>query len=212
MKKALFTFAIVLLTVTAQAQFKVHDDGQISLGSLTKTFGVQVRSDGYTTFRTQYNTNGSWAILSFSNHSYQKHWMVSNLANTSNPGIITFFVLGNGLVFKAGNYTASDSNNQSEPTNIDNAADILNGITGFRYYPVDQDERKEQTKKRIGVSAQEVQEVLPEAVAADDQGILYVDYEALTVILIEAVKEQKQEIELLRKTLEENELLEPEKP
>lgn len=37
---------------------------------------------------------------------------------------------------------------------------------------------------------------------------MYVDYEALTVVLIEAYKEQKAEIEMLRKTLEEHGLLE----
>lgn len=46
---------------------------------------------------------------------------------------------------------------------------------------------------------------------ADENGLMYVDYETLTVFLIEAVKEQRLEIELLRKTLEENGLLEPQK-
>lgn len=56
-----------------------------------------------------------------------------------------------------------------------------------------------------------MKKVLPEAVAIDDAGVTYVNYEALTVVLIEAYKEQKAEIELLRKTLEEHGLLEPEK-
>ena len=59
--------------------------------------------------------------------------------------------------------------------------------------------------------AQEVEKVLPEAVSRDERDLMYVDYEALTVVLIEAYKEQKAEIELLRKTLEEHGLLKPEK-
>ena len=45
-----------------------------------------------------------------------------------------------------------------------------------------------------------------------ENGLLYVDYEALTVIIIEAVKDQRQEIIELRKTLEENGLMEPKDP
>ena len=54
--------------------------------------------------------------------------------------------------------------------------------------------------------------MLPEAVTADENGMLYLDYDALTVFLIETVKEQRQKIDILRKALEENGLLEPEKP
>ena len=43
MKKTLFTLAIVLLAVAAQAQIKVHDNGHVSLGCLTHAFGVQVQ-------------------------------------------------------------------------------------------------------------------------------------------------------------------------
>lgn len=61
--------------------------------------------------------------------------------------------------------------------------------------------------RRPGVDPQELKEVLPEAVTADDNDLLYVDYEALTVFLIEAVKEQRQEIIELRRILEENGLM-----
>ena len=53
MKKALFTFAMVLVTLAAQAQIKVHDNGHVSLGCLTQAFGVQVQPSGYTYFHTQ---------------------------------------------------------------------------------------------------------------------------------------------------------------
>ena len=212
MKKALFTLVIVLLSMAAQAQIKVHNDGQISLGSLTTNYGVQVRSDGYTTFRTQYSTNGSWAILSYSNHNYQKHWIIDNHPNNSTSGTQTFFVYGNGLIYSSGDWTRSDSNDMLETSNIENAGAVLDSITGIWYNPLEEDcEEKAESNRRIGVRAQEVEKFLPEAVSTDESGLFYVNYNALTVFLIEAVKEQRQEIELLRKTLEENGLLEPEK-
>ncbi|MCR4848707.1 MAG: hypothetical protein K5920_07675 [Bacteroidales bacterium] len=51
--------------------------------------------------------------------------------------------------------------------------------------------------------------ILPEAIAADENGMLYVDYDTFTVLLIQAFKEQKEEIQILRKTLEDNGLLKP---
>lgn len=84
---------------------------------------------------------------------------------------------------------------------------------GTKYIPANEVSggTKEEKNKRLGVVAQDLERVLPEAVTADENGLLYVDYDALTVFLIEAVKEQRREMELMRKTLEEHGLLEPEK-
>lgn len=212
MKKALFTFALVLLAVAAQAQLKIHDDGHISLGSLTKNHGLQVGPDGYVYFQTQYSDDGSWATLSFSNNNYQKHWIVSNLANVTDPGKQTFFVYGNGGIFCRGTYIWG-GRDLSESSNIENAGAVLDGISGIWYIPTDESiGDKAETKRCIGLSAQEVESALPEAVSSDESGDLYINYDALTVFLIEAVKEQRREIEILRKSLEEHGLIEPEKP
>lgn len=210
MKKVLLTLVIVMLAVAVQAQIKVHDDGQVSLGNLTKNYGLQVRSDGYTFFRTQYSTSWSWATLSQSNDSVQKHWIVYFPKRTPNH---TFFVTGDGYVYKNGNLTVADPSLFSIEGSINNANLILDNITGFYYTRNDEggDGCRSGEKRRIGVSALEVKEALPEAVETDENGLLYVNYEALITTMIEAVKEQRREIELLRKTLEDNGLMEPEK-
>lgn len=207
MKKALFTFAIALLSVVAQAQIKVHDNGHVSLGCLTQCYGVQVQPSGYTYFRTQSDAEWGWATLSYFNNPKQKHWIVSDTRVVVNPH--TFFVTGNGWVYKSGSWRRADAILQSETERVTHAGAVLDSITGIWYIPADEGEAKGNRDRHVGVSAQEVKEVLPEAVTADEKGLLYVDYEALTVFLIEAVKEQHQEIDFLRKTLEENGLLEP---
>ena len=107
-----------------------------------------------------------------------------------------------------GSNRASDSSQQTEVEEIEDAGAVIDRITGILYTPADTNDRNSQNpSKRIGVSAQEVEKVLPGAVTADEKGFLYVDYDALTVFLIEAVKEQRKEIELLRKTLEKHQLL-----
>ena len=211
MKKALFTIAIALLALAAQAQFKVHDDGHVSLGSLTKNNGVQVQPNGYTYFRTQSNAEWGWATLSYANNNKQKHWIVSNssLAPNDHP----FFVTGNGWVYKSGSWQAADASMMNEEGIVVDAGAVLDSITGVWYIPIEGESggTKAEENRRVGIVAQEVKRVLPEAVTADENGLLYLDYEALTVFLVEAVKDQRREIELLRKTLEENGLLEPEK-
>ena len=189
MKKTLLTFAIMLLTLATQAQFRIH-------------------SDGYTSFRTNSFVSWSWATLSHANDSVQKHWIVSFPRRTPNH---TFFVTGEGNVYKNGTLTFADPGVISNESRINDAGLLLDNITGFYYTRNDEGNNgnREERKRRIGVSAQDIKEVLPEAVEADENGLLYVNYKALTVVLIEALKEQRQKIELLQKALEENGLMEP---
>lgn len=84
MKKTLLTLSVVLLAVAAQAQFKVHDNGHVSIGSLTTYYGIQVQPNGYSYFRPQYNTDYGWVANSFSNKTTMLNWMVTNFDPSSN--------------------------------------------------------------------------------------------------------------------------------
>ena len=53
-------------------------------------------------------------------------------------------------------------------------------------------------KQKIGVLAQEIQEVFPELVSEDDNEMLAVNYQGLVPVLINALKEQQSEIEILK--------------
>ena len=52
--------------------------------------------------------------------------------------------------------------------------------------------------KQIGLIAQEVEKVLPEIVRTDKDGYKAVEYQKITAVLVEAIKEQQQEIDELR--------------
>ena len=58
-------------------------------------------------------------------------------------------------------------------------------------------------KQRIGVLAQEIQEVFPELVAEDGNEMLAVNYQGLVPVLINALKEQQSEIETYRDEVSE---------
>ena len=61
---------------------------------------------------------------------------------------------------------------------------------------------KSNNKPSVGLIAQEVQQVFPELVTADNSGMLSVQYGNLVAPLVEAVKEQQEEIQSLNQRLE----------
>jgi hypothetical protein len=56
-------------------------------------------------------------------------------------------------------------------------------------------------KTHIGFSAQEVKEVFPDLVVADQDGLLGIDYSGLIPVLVEAIKEQQVQVEALKKEI-----------
>lgn len=200
----------MLASLSVQAQMKVQSDGRISLGTLSGawTVGTQVYPSGCVHFNTQSADDWHWVTVASPNSVKGKCWIVTYPGDKYDH---RFYVTADGRSYRRGSWKAADASLQSSSEAIRNAGAVLDSITGVWYLPVE-DETKHSEGRKAGVTAQEVEKVLPEAVTADENGLMYVDYETLTVFLIEAVKEQRQEIELLRKILEENGLLEPIQP
>lgn len=96
----------------------------------------------------------------------------------------------------------SDERLKDFEKNIDNALEIVNSLNG--YYYTENDKAKElgytNDKRQIGVSAQEVEKVLPELVAPApiDNSYLTVKYEKIVPVLIEAIKELSTQISELK--------------
>ena len=95
----------------------------------------------------------------------------------------------------------SDERLKTKLGNIENALDKVSSLNGF-YYEANETAQKLGyiPKREVGVSAQEVQSILPEVIAPApiDQEYLTVHYERLVPLLIEAIKELKLEIEVLK--------------
>jgi hypothetical protein len=86
---------------------------------------------------------------------------------------------------------------------ITGALDKVCAIDGFIYKWNDKAASKDKESRQVGISAQAVQKVLPEAVFEKDDGYLGVAYDKLVPLLIEAVKELKSDNEELRASIEE---------
>lgn len=95
----------------------------------------------------------------------------------------------------------SDERLKTNLGNITNALDKVMSLNGF-YYEVNAIAQAlgYEVKREVGVSAQQVQKVLPEIVttAPIDAQYLTIYYEKLTPLLIEAIKELKNEIDQLK--------------
>jgi hypothetical protein len=101
-----------------------------------------------------------------------------------------------GTIYATGNITAnSDLTLKKNLTIIDNPTDKLMQLNGYSY------QWKKDDSHQYGVIAQEVEKILPYAVSTGNDGIKGVSYNQIIPVLIEAVKEQKKELEELRDIL-----------
>lgn len=108
-----------------------------------------------------------------------------------------------GEIRATNNITAyySDDRLKTKLGNIENALEKLETLSGF-YYEANQTAQDlgYEVKKEIGVSAQQVQAVMPEIVAPApiDEKYLTVRYERLAPLFIEAIKELSAEVKALK--------------
>jgi VCBS repeat-containing protein len=110
----------------------------------------------------------------------------------------------NGAITATGDITAyySDDRLKNRKNNIENALQKLLSLNGFEYEANEIAQALGYVAKpEVGVSAQEVQNVLPEVVvpAPVDPQYLTVHYERLIPLLIEAIKELNAKVEELEK-------------
>ena len=105
---------------------------------------------------------------------------------------------GDGSLARANRWsTFSDRRWKQNIELITNALDKLNQVNGYTY----KWKNKADTSTQVGVIAQEIEAVLPEAVTTDAAGYKSVDYGKLSALLIQAVKEQQEIISSMEKQI-----------
>lgn len=118
--------------------------------------------------------------------------------NTSNP-LEAMHVVGNmrvdGAITASGDVTAfSDKRLKANLVRVTSSLDKLAELTGYTF------DRKDMPGLRYaGLVAQDVQRVLPEAVAVNSEGILAISATGVLALLVEAVKTLHEEVESLKK-------------
>jgi hypothetical protein len=105
-----------------------------------------------------------------------------------------------GNMTVAGDVTAySDIRVKENIHTINNALNKVLALRGVTYNRIDSEDKAE----KIGVIAQEVQNIIPQVVHEQADGMLGVSYGNITAVLIEAIKEQQTQIEELKKLVKQ---------
>jgi hypothetical protein len=127
-----------------------------------------------------------------------------SVGTTANPGTYSLYVAGTAWC-SSGAWTGSDIRWKKNIKDLNNS---LLGILELNAvsYDLKTDEFPEmgfQTGTQIGLIAQDVEKVFPELVRTDDSGYKAVSYEKLSVILLEGMKEQQQQIKDQQKQIDD---------
>jgi hypothetical protein len=146
--------------------------------------------------------SGGYNALACPNTS---HVYINHEAGTCSIGSTSFStsykLYVTGQIYATSDITAySDKRKKENITTIDQALNKVLGLRGVFYNRIDDDSKQ----RNLGVIAQEVLEILPEAVSyANDTDEYGVKYGNMAGLFIEAIKEQQTQIESQKTEIEE---------
>ena len=187
----------------ASGATNVTNNNQLTNGAayITSSASISGNAATATTLQTARTING----VSFNGSANITITAAATNVNTqlASLGVGTAASGTAGEIRATNNVTAyySDDRLKTKLGNIEGALALVCRLNGF-YYEANQTavDLGYEVKREVGVSAQEVEAIMPEIVAPApiDDRYLTVRYERLAPLLIEAIKELKKEIETLK--------------
>lgn len=177
------------------------------------TWGINITGNAATVTNGVYNNGGTYGINISGNAATAS--AATNATNvvaggnvaTTSVGVGTAASGSSGDVRATGNVTAyytSDSRLKDDQKKITSPLDKVKSLDGIEFNWNDEFLRRNGgedkfflRKHDVGVIAQQVQKVVPEAVAQKPDGFLGVQYDKLIPLLIEAIKELSAKVEEL---------------
>ena len=224
MKRALLITLLLSFVFCTNAQIRVHSNGRISLKTTGTSGGIQINPNGLFSFEPE--RTGAYLRINqtYSDNSLSKSWIVKSKTTYTGIGNDVFYVTGNGVAYSRGYYTMSPVYDKKSGEHISDALKMLSEVNGYYYKNHDFDgcdgiyEGNENVHpdaipglledlkvgRCIGLDIQEVEKVLPEVVRHGPECEEYISYSSLVPVLIEAIKEQQAQIDMMRSVLKEN--------
>ncbi|MGB3946659.1 MAG: tail fiber domain-containing protein [Bacteroidia bacterium] len=214
-------------TTSPSQRLEVAGNGIISGGSGKLYFGTSTSTNKYLGFPTAFpsnlaliSTDGNWLRIgatggiafwgkaggetSGTNYNMFLNSIGLGIGSLAQAyGSVALYVVGD--VRCTGLYYSSDKRFKKNIVQIDGALEKILKLNG-RTYEFNRDAFKEMSfseGKNIGFIAQELSEVFPELVKADDKGFYSVNYTAIIPVLVEAMKEQNKKITILEQAINE---------
>jgi hypothetical protein len=164
--------------------FSVHDDGDHS-AALNEVMRLVFQESTY-----QMQVTGSARVLG-------SLFVGDNDTPSATQGLIE---AENDVIA----FSSSDKRFKENLTPIKGSLDKLTSISGYEFDWIPNDKYHAYGDRHdVGVIAQEVEKVLPEVVQTRDSGFKAVKYEKMIPLLIEGIKEQQEQIDELKKEVEE---------
>lgn len=152
-------------------------------------------------------SNGAYASLYFQEYVGNYHQAILNVNGYGQDNSFYFRAGGDFFCTRNGSFDnveiRSDRRAKSDIKVIENALEKVETLSGNTY---ELHNTSGGTTRSAGLIAQEVQEVLPEAVTQDneeDGGMLRLNYNSVIALLVESVKELSAEVKELKAEIEE---------
>lgn len=152
-------------------------------------------------------SNGAYVSLYFQEYVGNYHQAILNVNGYGQDNSFYFRAGGDFICTRNGSFDnveiRSDRRAKSDIKVIENALEKVETLSGNTY---ELHNTSGGTTRSAGLIAQEVQEVLPEAVTQDieaDGGLLRLNYNSVIALLVESVKELSAEVKNLKAEIEE---------
>lgn len=138
------------------------------------------------------DVNNDWILQRDENGAMRFYANASNTVTVTTSGLSV-----TGAITASGDITAfSDARVKENVETLPNALESVKQMRGVTYNKIGEE------KQSVGVIAQELEEVVPQLVHTDEDGMKSVAYGNITAVLIEALKEQQAQIEELKSRLD----------
>lgn len=154
--------------------------------------------DVYSGVAAMFDASGNGGFYREASGAWYSYYLVSNASmgfgGTTTSASYKIYVTGSA--YATGTWTASDERKKENIRTLKGALDMVSMMRGVEYnWKADADVGQDPNVAHVGVIAQEVQAVVPSAVHyAEDADSYAVDYNGLVGLLIQAVKELREEL------------------
>lgn len=205
MRKVLCLLSVILVCASVNAQLKLHSNGRLTLGDVSPYSYYTTHLYGWGHY---FSWNGSWGGKT----EFKICLGAAGPRLAGNGGQVVFYdtetqQFNNIQVKNVLNY--SDARAKTNIAPIKNATDVVLALNPVTYNFKNEEGVKlrkstaGETMKEVGFLAQDVEQVLPEAVHEDEEGHKLINYTSIIPLLTESFKELTEEINKLQQEVEE---------
>ena len=198
-RNILLGLSLLMICQWGYSQLKVTPDGHVGIGTNNPIARLHVYGEGLIDSHTL-----PWQSA-FQTKVYNKNTSAYSLWNGYSEKEV-FFVNGEGWMWSGqGAYIGTDSSLLQNRSNIQSPLESVMKLNGIRFTYSDGKGHNSSNNYRLGLVAQELEQVVPEAVKIMPDSLLAVSYSDLVPLLVEAMKEQQSQISELQMALNEQE-------